>query len=68
MKFVFHWRGNAPPSTFDGDTAEQAFAGAGYGNGAVSAVDYYHEEGRPITVLGHVTCGCDRAQPTEVPS
>ena len=68
MKFVLHWVGDKRTDTVEGDDIANAFTRHGYGAGAVNALDCYHEEGRPITVFGKSTCGCQPTQPSEVPT
>ena len=63
-KFVLHWHGGKRTDTVEGDDIAQAFTRHGYGAGALRALDFYHEEGRPITVLGRITCGCTAATTT----
>jgi hypothetical protein len=40
MKFIIYWR-HGRLNTIEGDSIEQAFTNAGYGAGAVAAIDFY---------------------------
>lgn len=40
MKFILHWSDGVKEEV-EGDTIAQAFSDAGYGNGALSALDYF---------------------------
>ena len=42
MKYTFYWR-NGDRDVFEGDAPEDALSKAGYGQGAVSALDFYAE-------------------------
>lgn len=64
-KFVLHWLGGKRTDAVEGDDIADAFTRHGYGAGALRALDYYHDEGRPITVLGRITCGCSTPATTD---
>lgn len=42
-KFKLHWRGTSPAEIVEGNTIADAFNRAGYGAGALAALDYYEE-------------------------
>lgn len=41
-KFILHWR-DGTTETVEGTSIANAFMSAGYGNGAIAALDYFEE-------------------------
>lgn len=41
--FILHWLGSSEPETIKGYDIADAFRRAGYGGGALAALDYYEE-------------------------
>jgi hypothetical protein len=41
MKFLLYWRGSGDVELVEGSTIAEAFSNAGYGAGALRALDYY---------------------------
>jgi|688.fasta_scaffold1212527_1 hypothetical protein len=42
--FILHWLGSSEPETIKGYDIADAFRRAGYGDGALAALDYYEED------------------------